>query len=147
MAKIKVVEKDINDLKVYEGNPRQNEKAVETVKESIKEFGVTNPILVNADNVILAGHTRLKALQAIGKQTVPCIEITHLSEDEEKAFRIADNRVAEFSTWDDDKLDMELQEITEKDWERFGFKKKDLDILEPPENCTCPKCGKTFIKV
>ena len=147
MAKIKIINKQIDDLKIYEDNPRKNEKAVKAVKASIKEFGITNPIIINADDVILAGHTRLKALTEMQMKEVPCIQVTHLSEDEERAFRIADNRVAEFSSWDQELLDEEMKEIKEEDWERFGFKKKELEGLMPPESCTCPKCGKTFIKV
>lgn len=147
MAKIKTIQKKIGDLKVYEQNPRRNDKGVKALKESIKDFGITNPILINADDVILAGHTRLKALQEMEVEEVSCIQVTHLSEEEERAFRIADNRVAEFSTWNQEALEAEMKSIEEDDWERFGFKKNQLTALQPPENCTCPKCGKTFIRV
>lgn len=147
MAKIKSEIKNISELIEYENNPRRNEKAIGSVVESIKKFGITNPILVNEDNVILAGHTRFKALKQMEETKVPCIVISELTEQQEKAFRIADNRTAELSSWDSELLIQEMKEISEDDWERFGFKKKDLEKLEPPEKCTCPKCGKSFLKV
>lgn len=147
MAKIKLEKISVNDLVKYDANPRRNEKAISAVKESIKKFGYVNPIIVNSENIILCGHTRLSALREIGREEVECIRITHLSEQEEKAFRIADNRVAEFSTWDDDLLKEEMSAIDASDWENFGFKAKDVDKLKPPEQCTCPKCGKSFVKV
>lgn len=147
MAKIKSEIKNISELIEYENNPRRNEKAIDSVVESIKKFGITNPILVNEDNVILAGHTRYKALKLMGVTEIPCLVISELTEQQEKAFRIADNRTAELSSWDSELLIQEMKEISEDDWERFGFKKKDLEKLEPPEKCTCPKCGKSFLKV
>lgn len=148
MAKIKLEKIPVGDLVAYERNPRRNEKAISAVKESVRKFGYLNPIIVNADNVILCGHTRLEALLEIpGMDVVECIRLTHMSEQEEKAFRIADNRAAEYSKWDQDALAEEMAEISADDWERFGFKKKDLEKLKPPEECTCPKCGRKFIKL
>jgi ParB-like chromosome segregation protein Spo0J len=148
VAKIKLEKIPVGELVEYERNPRRNEKAIGAVKESIKKFGYLNPIIVNADNVILCGHTRLEAiLETPGLDVVECIRLTHLSEQEERAFRIADNRAAEFSSWDKDALADEMQGITADDWEKFGFKAKELDQLKPPENCTCPKCGKSFIRI
>lgn len=144
MAKIKTINKKIKDLIEYENNPRRNDKAVGAVVASIKKFGFTNPIIINADNVILAGHTRLKALKEKGATECEVIKLTHLTEEEEKAFRIADNRTADFSKWDGDLLDAEMEEIDADDWELFGFKFRDIK----PEKgmCTCPKCGKEFKK-
>ena len=145
---IKKVVRKVKDLKRYEHNPRRNnDKAVNAVKESIKKFGFTNPIIINQDNVILAGHTRLGALEALGIEKVDCIIVDGLTEEGEKAFRIADNRVGELSSWDKDLLEAEIKTINAEDWENFGFKTRDLSFLEPPENCTCPKCGKIFQKV
>ena len=98
---------------------------------------------VNADDMNL----RKAALKRLGADEAECIRVTHLTEQEERAFRIADNRAAEFSTWDRDLLKSEMKSIDAEDWELFGFKAKDLDMLKPPEQCTCPKCGKTFMKV
>lgn len=147
MVKIKIVNKKVSGLIIYDKNPRRNDKAVSAVKESIKQFGVTNPIIINSDDVILAGHTRLEALSESGIKDVPCIQVKGLSEQEEKAFRIADNRTAEFAKWNPELLEGEMKEVKADDWEKFGFKGKEIERLKPPENCTCPKCGKTFIKV
>lgn len=144
---IKKVTRKVKDLVRYEHNPRRNDKAVKAVIESIKKFGVTNPLIINSDNVLLAGHTRLGALEALGIEKVDCIMVPDLTEDQERAFRIADNRVGELSTWDTDLLEEEIRKVDASDWESFGFKMKDLSFLEPPENCTCPRCKKTFQKV
>ena len=147
MAKIRKVTKKTSDLKRYENNPRRNDKAIKAVVESIKKFGITNLIIINQDNVILSGHTRLGAMEQLGIEKVDCLMASDLTEDQEKAFRIADNRVGELSEWDKDLLEAEIKAVGADDWENFGFKVKDLAFLEPPENCTCPKCGKTFQKV
>lgn len=147
MAEIKIIKKRIEDLKPYENNPRRNGKAVSAVFESIKSFGFRNPIVINQQGVILAGHTRLEALKQAGADEVECIELNHLTEEQENAFRIADNRVADFSFWDRDLLQQEMVEIGAEDWEKFGFDDKDLAFMKAPDRCTCPKCGKTFIKV
>lgn len=146
MARINTEKIKVADLIEYENNPRKNAKAVNAVMESIKKFGYTNPIIVNAENEILAGHTRLSALKELGADEVECIRLTHLSEQEEKAFRIADNRVSDFSEWDNDLLTAEMKEINAVDWELFGFKEKELLKLQPVEMCTCPKCGAVFAK-
>lgn len=147
MARIKVIRKSLKDIKGYEQNPRKNDKAVNAVYESIKKFGFRNPIIINSEGIILAGHTRLEALKKMGAEEADCIEISDLTEEQQNAFRIADNRVADFSFWDNDLLQQEMIEIGADDWELFGFKEKDLAFLKAPDRCTCPKCGKTFIKV
>ena len=121
MARLKAVKKQIKEIKEYKNNPRNNDRAVDAVRESVKKFGYINPIIINAEDVILAGHTRLKALKEIGEKEVECIVVSHLSEEEEKAFRIADNRTAEFSSWDNDRLAAEMKEMAVDDWEKFGF--------------------------
>lgn len=147
MAEIKKVSRKTAGLKRYENNPRRNDKAIKAVIESIKKFGITNPIIINQDNVILSGHTRLGALEQLGINKVDCLMVSDLTVNQEKAFRIADNRVGELSEWDKDLLEAEIKAVNANDWESFGFKIKELAFLEPPENCTCPKCGKTFQKV
>lgn len=147
MAKIKTEKIKLEDIKVYENNPRRNDKAVNAVVESVKKFGFTNPIIVNNDNVILAGHTRYAALSQLGISEAECIKLSHLTEQEEKAFRIADNRTAEFSKWNADLLEAEMREITADDWALFGFKENQLNKILPPETCKCPKCGKEFYHV
>lgn len=147
MARLKTEKVLVTDLIEYENNPRRNDKAVSAVMESIRKFGYVNPIIVNHDNVILAGHTRLKALRQTGDEEVEVIRLSHLTEQEEKAFRMADNRASDFSTWDTDLLESEMKEIGADDWEKFGFSNKILSKLTEPNMCTCPKCGASFIRV
>lgn len=147
MAKIKTEVLNISDIKVYANNPRHNVKAINAVMESIKKFGYANPIIVNADNVVLAGHTRLEAIRKTGAMQVQVIRLTHLTEQQEKAFRIADNRTAEFAEWDGDLLEAEMKDIEADDWAKFGFSQKMLEKLAAPNMCKCPKCGQQFVKV
>ena len=119
---------NINDLKEYENNPRHNEAAVDKVVESIKEFGFKVPIIIDQNNVIITGHTRIKAAKKLGLKKVPCIIADDLSPEQIKAFRLADNKVSEYATWDEDKLYTELMElkIVNFDIESFGFDIKDI---------------------
>ena len=119
---------ELSKLKPYENNPRINDDAVEYVAKSIQEFGFKVPIVVDKDNVIVSGHTRLKASEQLGLDKVPVIRADDLTEDQAKAFRIADNKVAEYSRWDVGKLNIELEDI-DLDMGEFGF---DLDF-EPIE--------------
>lgn len=128
---MEIVYKKVNDLIPYENNPRINDKAVEYVKNSIKEFGFKVPIVVDKNNVIIAGHTRLKASQELGFNEVPCIIADDLSEEQIKAFRLADNKVSEKSMWDYKKLDEELEDILNIDMSLFDF---DLDNTIDWEN-------------
>ena len=113
----------ISELKEYENNPRLiNEEAIERVAASIKEFGFKVPIIVDEENVIVAGHTRKLAAQSIGVDEVPVVIADDLTEEQIKAFRLADNRVAEFSEWDFDKLEIELQGLADGEF--------NLDILD-----------------
>lgn len=116
-----IVELRSADLKEYENNPRLNDKAVEAVAESIKQFGFKVPIIIDRDNVIVAGHTRLKAAQFLGIEYVPCIVADDLTEEQVKAFRLADNKVSEFAEWDNDRLFEELKELNAFDMDLFGF--------------------------
>lgn len=117
----------IKDVVPYENNPRKNDEAVEYVANSIKEFGFKVPIVIDKDNVIVTGHTRWKAASALGLKEVPCIRADDLTEDQIKAFRVADNKVGEFAEWDDEKLLFELDSI-EMDMSEFGF--DDIDVEE-----------------
>ena len=120
-----IIEKNINEITPYENNPRFNDDAVEMVANSIREFGFKNPIIVDKNNVIVAGHTRLKARKKLKLKTVPVIVADDLTEEQIKAFRLADNKVAEFSTWDMQALMAELEGIEGIDMDDFGF---DLDF-------------------
>jgi len=120
----------VDDLIEYENNPRINDEAIDVVGRSIKEFGFKVPVIIDANNVIVAGHTRVKACKKLGIKEVPCIIADDLTEDQLKAFRLADNKTHEFALWDDEKLFKELEKI-EIDMLQFGF--EDLDSLIEPE--------------
>ena len=122
-----IVQKKLTDLVPYENNPRNNDDAVEAVAESIKEFGFKVPIIIDKDGVIVAGHTRYKACEKLGIEEVPCLIADDLTEEQIKAFRLADNKVAEIATWDFEKLDLELSEL-DFDMELFGFEEVERDL-------------------
>ena len=117
------------DLKPYENNPRLNEDAVDLVAASIDEFGFKQPIVVDKDLIIIAGHTRWKAAQKLGLETVPCIQADDLTPAQVKAYRLADNKVAEAAQWDLDALQFELEELDNMDFdmEPFGFETETFD--------------------
>ena len=119
---------NINDLVPYENNPRQNDEAVAGVKESIKEFGFKVPMVIDQNNVIVCGHTRYKASKELGLTEIPCIRANDLTDEQIKAFRLADNKVGEVAEWDFDKLNIELGEIDEIDMSNFGFELADIEI-------------------
>lgn len=122
MKNEKIVWWSIDRIKPYDKNPRKiSDKAVGVVAESIKEFGFKNPILVDSDGVIIAGHTRRLAALKLELQQVPVIVCDDLTEQQVKALRLADNKTAEFSEWDADVLDAELLEVTDLDMQAFGF--------------------------
>ena len=127
---MQVVNKKVSELIPYENNPRINEEAVTYVANSIKEFGFKVPIIVDKNNVIVAGHTRLKAAEKLGLEEVPTIVADDLNEEQIKAFRLADNKVSEFSQWDLGKLEEELNNITGVDMEDFGFINDNFDDIE-----------------
>lgn len=118
---MEIIELKISDIKAYEKNPRKNEQAVDYVAESIKKFGFKVPIVIDKDNVIIAGHTRYKASQKLGLEKVPCIKADDLSDEQVKAYRLADNKVSEFATWDFELLNEELEDILDLDMSEFGF--------------------------
>lgn len=126
MDKLKIVYRKINDLTPYDNNPRLNDAAVDAVAKSIEEFGFKVPIVIDKDGVIVAGHTRLKAAKQLAIDEVPCIIADDLSDEELKAFRLADNKVSELAEWDFDKLDAELADI-DFDMSDFGFDFNTID--------------------
>ena len=125
MSDYKIIMMNTEKLKPYENNPRFNEKAVEAVAKSIENFGFKVPIVVDAYNVIVAGHTRLKAAQKLGLAQVPVIVADDLTEEQIKAFRLADNKVSELAEWDFAKLEEELAGI-DMDMSQFNFDMKEL---------------------
>lgn len=128
---MEIVNVKISDIVPYENNPRNNADAVDYVVNSIKEFGFKNPIIIDRNNVIVAGHTRLLAAKKIGLTSVPCIIADDLTEEQIKAFRLVDNKVAEFSVWNENLLDLELSEIADFDIDmsEFGF-----DLMDESES-------------
>ncbi len=118
--KTEIVYKELGDLIPYERNPRKNEKAVEAVCESIRQFGFKNPIVIDTQNVIICGHTRALAAKVLGIKQVPCIVADDLTEEQIKAFRLVDNKVGELASWDVDLLPLELADIAQ-DLTVFGF--------------------------
>ena len=152
MKKIEIKYIPINDIKPYKNNPRLNEDAIPYVMNSIKEFGFKNPIILDKNNVIVAGHTRLESAKRLDMKEVPVIYADDLTEEQIKAFRLADNKVAEKSLWDYTKLDEELDSILDIDMSMFDFdiNTDDLELDYDNENevedinkklCRCPKCG------
>lgn len=127
---MEIIEMKIGDIIPYENNPRKNEAAVEAVAKSIKEFGFKVPIIVDCENVIVAGHTRLKAAEKLGLEVVPVIKADDLSEEQIKAFRLADNKTAELAEWDFSKLEEELESISELDMSAFGFESLEEEAQE-----------------
>lgn len=129
---MQIVEKKLDELREYENNPRNNDNAVAAVAASIKEFGFKVPIVIDKDGVIIAGHTRLKAAKQLRMQTVPCIVADDLTEEQIRAFRLADNKTAELAGWDFAKLDEELAALSLNfDMTAFGF--DDLTLDDPQE--------------
>lgn len=126
---MQITELKLSEIIPYENNPRKNDEAVKYVTESIKQFGFKVPIVIDKNNVIVCGHTRYKAAQKLKLKTVPCILADDLTEDQIKAYRLADNKVGEKSEWDFDLLTTELEELNFSDIEMsdFGF---DLDLEE-----------------
>ena len=136
MGKIQIEYRSIESILPYEKNPRVNDEAVPAVMESIKEFGFKIPIVLTTDNVIVAGHTRIKAAKQLGMKEVPCVIADDLSEEQIKAFRLADNKSAEIATWDEELLQQELSEILDIDMSMFGFEESETDFADEIEDNT-----------
>lgn len=157
----------ISELQEYKNNPRTHDEAqVAQVAASIREFGFTNPVLVDADDGIIAGHGRVLAARKLGLAEVPCIRLAHLTETQKRAYIIADNKLALNSGWDDELLALELTDLHSDafDMALLGFGPHELEIamglevdLPVPESsskeidpddynmgCKCPKCGFEF---
>ena len=131
-----IVEKRIDEIRPYENNPRFNDEAIEYVAESIKAYGWKQPIVVDKDNVIIAGHTRWKAAKKLGMKTVPVLIADDLDEDQVRAYRLADNKVSDFSAWDNKLLLEELSEIPEDLFTGFDFSETFDKLLDESDNDT-----------
>lgn len=136
MEKTKVTYMDVDSLIPYANNPRLNDNAVDAVAASIKEFGFKVPIVVDGENVIINGHTRLKAAHKLGMKQVPVIVADDLTPEQVKAFRLADNKTGELAEWDMAKLGIELEGIDDIDMTDFGFDFADMEEDEPQADDT-----------
>jgi ParB-like chromosome segregation protein Spo0J len=156
------------DLIPYARNTRTHSpEQVAQIAGSIREFGFTNPVLIDADNGIIAGHGRVMAAQKLGLAKVPCIRLAHLTETQKRAYIIADNKLALNAGWDEEMLGLELADLREADFDFdvLGFDNFAIEqFLNPPERndeapessggeidvdgmqmeCACPKCGFEF---
>lgn len=121
MIILEIIYKNIKDLKPYSKNARKNDKAVKYVAKSIEEFGFKIPVIIDKDGVIVCGHTRYKASKKLGYNEIPCIIADDLTEEQIKAFRLADNKVSEKADWDFDLLSDEINDIIDINMEDFGF--------------------------
>ena len=139
---MKVEMRKLADIKPYEGNPRQNDAAVDAVAASIEEFGFRQPLVLDEQDVIIVGHTRWKAAKKLGLEELPCHVAVGLSPEQARAYRIADNQTATIATWDDDKLALELIALQDAgfDLNLTGFSDDQLQELmfEPREGQTDP---------
>lgn len=120
---MKVHDISIYDIKIYANNPRKiPDRAVEAVAASIREFGFKSPVIIDKDNVIVCGHTRLLAAKKLGIEEVPCVIADDLTPEQVKAYRLADNKTSELSYWDDERLELELEDLNMNfDMGEFGF--------------------------
>lgn len=149
---------NIDRVVPYENNPRHNDDAVEPLANSIKAFGWKQPIVVDADGVIIAGHTRLKAAKLLDMERVPVLVASDLTPAQTQAYRLADNKTAELATWDIEALDVELDGLSvDFDMTEFGFVSVDMPDIddlfmdddsddgdeneERPKTIKCPHCG------
>lgn len=128
---IKIVEKNIDELVPYENNARINDGAVDSVANSIDAFGFKVPVIIDKNNVLVAGHTRVKAAKKLGLKKVPCIIADDLDEDQIKAFRLVDNKASELAEWDFEKLAEEIKDI-EIDLSGFdwGINEEDISYID-----------------
>ena len=125
IKRIQVIYKSLSELHPYQHNPRKNDKAVDAVAKSIETFGFKNPIILDGNDEIVCGHTRLKAAFKLGLTEVPCIYADDLTHEQIKAFRLADNKTAEIAEWDADMLHVELENL-HIDMTQFGFEPVNL---------------------
>ena len=126
---MEIVQTRLDDLRPYEGNPRKNDHAVEQAAAAIREFGFRVPIIAKEDGTIVDGHLRYKAAKHLGMDTVPVVLADGLTETQIKAFRLSVNKMAELAEWDEDLLQVELQELQELDFdlELIGFSPPEVD--------------------
>lgn len=144
-SKTRIQWRPIDEVRPYPNNPRHNDDAVEYVANSIREFGWQQPIVVDTDGTIIAGHTRHKAAKMLGMDTVPVVVADNLTPAQVNAYRLADNKVAEAATWDMEALAVELEglevdfDMTMFDFDEIGFEPSFDDVEDeqkPDESVT-----------
>jgi ParB-like chromosome segregation protein Spo0J len=165
---MKIETTPIEKLIPYARNSRtHSDQQIAQVAASIREFGFTNPVLIDSEDGIIAGHGRVMAARKLGLAEVPCIRLGHLTETQKRAYIIADNKLALNSGWDEEMLGLELADLREADFDLdvLGFDNFAIEqFLNPPERsdeapessggeidvdamemgCACPKCGFEF---
>ena len=142
---MQIISKKIEEIKEYENNPRNNDNAVEYVARSIKDFGFKIPIIVDKNNVIVAGHTRYKAAKELNLTEVPCIVADDLTDEQIKAFRLVDNKSAELAEWNIELLNIELENIHDIDMNLYNFELSELldNVIEDDYEIELPEEPKT----
>lgn len=138
-ARIEMGYMDINSLAPYEFNPRDNAKAVSAVAASIRNFGFLIPVVIDRDNVLVAGHTRVEAAKTLGLAEVPAVRAEHLTEEQVIAFRVIDNKVAELADWNTTLLATELRKLDSSGLvlTEFGWTRGELDCLNDLVSSDC----------
>ena len=134
------------DIEPYKNNPRKNDDAVNAVAESIKQCSYITPIIIDEDGVILAGHTRYKALKKLGYKECEVVIASDLTEEQKKKYRLYDNKTAEMASWDQKKLSAELCDV---DFQGYDFGQPEMALPDEaeedgPKTMTCPCCGEVF---
>jgi len=134
---------DISDVTPYADNPRFNEKAIQSVANSISNFGFLVPIVLDDENIVVAGHTRLEAAKLLGLNDVPVIYANHLNDDQIRQFRLIDNKVSELALWDYDMLAGEITALADTgvDLTQFGWTHDEIDCLTDVVNEDCLSAG------
>ena len=155
---MELVKVKLSEIKPYEKNPRKNDKAATEVAKSIAQCGYCNPIIVDEDMVILAGHTRLKALRKLGWKECDVIIREGLTEEEKRKYRLYDNKTGELATWDYNLLIQEMEGLDFSAFDiDFGFPSEEEEGYEPQEegnvggesqkyDYECPECGYRFVR-
>ena len=132
---MQIENRTLSNIKPYKNNPRRSVKTIAKIVTSIKEFGFKQPLVLDKEGVIIVGHSRYLAAKELGLETVPCVIAKELTPQQIRAYRIADNRIAQDGEWDTDLLAIELSEINNSDFDftKTGFTQAELEslILDP----------------
>ncbi len=137
----------LSEIKPYGKNPRKNDGAVDAVAESIKQCGYCSPIIVDENNVVLAGHTRLKALKKLGREECEVVVKEGLTEEQKQKYRILDNKTGEFAEWDFNVLDAQLPSLDFGDFD-FGFDIQNVSPDDFDDSFSLPDGDKSeFVKI